>query len=71
MFAVSGSSFFKGKRYMLHGDMATMLLFDSHGQIAGMQMGVRNVILIIVSVFTHLIIVLKLFFNFVMILVPK
>ena len=41
-FAFIGSFFFVGRRYLLNGDMATMLLFDNHGKIAGMQMGVRK-----------------------------
>ena len=34
-------SYFKGNRYVLKGDTAVMLLFDSNGKIAGIQNGVR------------------------------
>ncbi|XP_057317600.1 uncharacterized protein LOC130662709 [Hydractinia symbiolongicarpus] len=40
--ACKNSTFFVGQRYDLKGDNATMLLFDSHGQIAGMQMAWSN-----------------------------
>ena len=34
------NNFFAGNRYVLKNDTATMLLFDSNGKIAGIQMGV-------------------------------
>lgn len=33
---------FKGSRYVLNGDMATMLLFDKNGHSAGIQMAVND-----------------------------
>jgi len=39
---VAASNYFAGNRYVLKGDTAVMLLFDSNGKIAGIQNGVRN-----------------------------
>ena len=36
------NNFFAGIRYILDGDKSTMLLFDSLGKIAGIQMGVSH-----------------------------
>ena len=39
---VAASNYFAGNRYVLKGDTAVMLLFDSNGKIAGIQNGVRD-----------------------------
>jgi len=36
------SAFFRGNRYVLNGDASVMLLFDTKGKIAGIQMGVKK-----------------------------
>ena len=41
-FFVAASNYFAGNRYVLKGDTAVMLLFDSNGKIAGIQNGVRH-----------------------------
>jgi len=38
----SGTTPFLGKRYMLEGERATILIFDVHGLIAGMQMAYKT-----------------------------
>ena len=37
----SGNSIFRGNRYRFKENYGEMLLFDSNGQIAGMQIGVN------------------------------
>lgn len=37
-----GQADYKGKRYSLNGEMATMVLFDHKGRVAGMQMALPN-----------------------------
>ena len=39
---VPASNYFAGNRYVLKGDTAVMLLFDSQGKIAGIQNGVSK-----------------------------
>ena len=42
----SASNYFAGNRYVLNGDTAVILLFDSNGKIAGIQNGVRINVLV-------------------------
>lgn len=51
-FFVAASNYFAGNRYVLKGDTAVMLLFDSNGKIAGIQNGVRHEYSYILIVFT-------------------
>lgn len=39
---IAAANYFAGNRYVLKGDTAVMLLFDSKGKIAGIQNGVMN-----------------------------
>lgn len=60
---VSASNYFAGDRYVLKGDTAVMLLFDSNGKIAGIQNGVRIHLLVTSFYFTAVFKMLTFIFN--------